>query len=242
MPTKKTCKTCGVSQPLSNYHMNGAYYRGSCKQCYSQQCKQYAAAHAPEIKQWKKKNYAENRDTYLASAKKFYQDNPEKARERIERIEKWQRENPDKVKSHKGRWRVSNPKYGGAWAARKMKDPEFAQKKRDCARDHRKKNPDLYRAKKAKRRAYILSSPGSFTKADIKEKFSAQSGLCVYCGHDLRDTGYHADHRIPLSKGGTNDSGNIQLTCPKCNLRKRDMMPEDFKAMCQSASSLSGSA
>jgi 5-methylcytosine-specific restriction endonuclease McrA len=47
-----------------------------------------------------------------------------------------------------------------------------------------------------------------------------QGGICACgCGRSLA-LGYHIDHRIALSKGGTNWPWNLQLLAPVCNLKK----------------------
>lgn len=61
---------------------------------------------------------------------------------------------------------------------------------------------------------------GSFTKDDVRSLLVGQSFRCNHCRGDLRVVGYHVDHVLPVSKGGTNDANNLQLLCPKCNLRK----------------------
>jgi len=38
----------------------------------------------------------------------------------------------------------------------------------------------------------------------------------------------HADHYIPLAKGGSNRRENIVCSCASCNLSKNDKLPEDF--------------
>lgn len=50
-------------------------------------------------------------------------------------------------------------------------------------------------------------------------------GHCVYCGCRLTLTNgyansYHADHVLPVTKGGTNDIGNLVPACANCNSRK----------------------
>lgn len=42
---------------------------------------------------------------------------------------------------------------------------------------------------------------------------------CVICGSD---ESLCVDHIVPMSKGGSDDLGNLQLLCRPCNSRKRD--------------------
>jgi 5-methylcytosine-specific restriction endonuclease McrA len=52
-------------------------------------------------------------------------------------------------------------------------------------------------------------------------------GKCVSCG---ATTDLHFDHKIPWSRGGTNNENNIQLMCGSCNRRKGavDISDEDW--------------
>jgi hypothetical protein len=43
---------------------------------------------------------------------------------------------------------------------------------------------------------------------------------CQVCGKHLQDEDLEFDHRIPLSKGGSSDEYNIQVTCIDCNRSK----------------------
>lgn len=52
-------------------------------------------------------------------------------------------------------------------------------------------------------------------------------GTCCNCYRDVSgllniNGKIHLDHVIPLNKGGTNDTSNIQLLCETCNLKKSD--------------------
>ena len=45
--------------------------------------------------------------------------------------------------------------------------------------------------------------------------------ICVYCGTAPSTT---VDHRIPLSKGGSNDYTNLVGACSACNSKKKDKL------------------
>lgn len=45
---------------------------------------------------------------------------------------------------------------------------------------------------------------------------------CQICRKHLRDDEVEFDHIIPLSKGGSSEEHNIQLTCFECNRDKKD--------------------
>ena len=56
-----------------------------------------------------------------------------------------------------------------------------------------------------------------------------QVGKCVYCGVRLTMAMSHIDHITPIAQGGTNDDWNLQLLCPKCNLRKGDRNDREYR-------------
>ncbi|HMN15956.1 MAG TPA: HNH endonuclease signature motif containing protein [Bellilinea sp.] len=73
----------------------------------------------------------------------------------------------------------------------------------------------------------MLAAPGSFTKEDISLAYESQKGKCWYCQCELNGT-YHVDHRIPLSRGGSNDPANLVLACPSCNMSKGNKFPHEW--------------
>jgi 5-methylcytosine-specific restriction endonuclease McrA len=58
-----------------------------------------------------------------------------------------------------------------------------------------------------------------------KEVFKRDGYKCVECGA-RRDDGatLHVDHKIPVSKGGTDELDNLQTLCSDCNLNKSDVI------------------
>lgn len=50
--------------------------------------------------------------------------------------------------------------------------------------------------------------------------------ICQYCGHPAPDG--HVDHKIPLSRGGTDSLDNLVWACPDCNLSKSNKTPQEW--------------
>jgi 5-methylcytosine-specific restriction endonuclease McrA len=84
-------------------------------------------------------------------------------------------------------------------------------------------DPSLERNKSAKRRA----AKGILPKDIVKRLLVLQQWKCRCCGESL-ESGYHLDHIIPLSRGGTNSKENVQLLLPKCNQQKYTLTMEEF--------------
>lgn len=94
-------------------------------------------------------------------------------------------------------------------------------------RRRRAERPEHYRAIVSRSRAKRLRAPGRHTAADVRRIYANQHGLCYWCRVPVGDR-YHVDHVIPLSRGGSDDAGNLVVACPSCNLRKHAKMPSEF--------------
>lgn len=75
------------------------------------------------------------------------------------------------------------------------------------------------------RKSRVKGAEGKFTFDEIVGLFRDQQGYCFHCGIDIILTGYHIDHWIPISRGGSNWIENLRLLCPTCNLRKHNKLP-----------------
>ena len=59
------------------------------------------------------------------------------------------------------------------------------------------------------------------------EIYTQQKGLCWWCSKFV-GLSFEIDHRVPLTKGGTNDPGNIVVSCHECNKGKKDKNAWEF--------------
>lgn len=139
--------------------------------------------------------------------RKRHQEHPEYKR-------KWYLEHADQMCAHLRKLRQENP------------EPFRAK-----YRKWRQENPEKRRALEHKRRARIKGNGGSYTVEELHDLWHKQNGFCYYCGELLYKTlnsVYHIEHKIPISKGGSNDISNIALSCAECNFRKHDKTDEEF--------------
>lgn len=127
----------------------------------------------------------------------------EHSKEAVQRVKEWRERNPKGRHAH--------------YAANKDKIVQRVA-------EWNASNPDGARTRSRNYRAKLNAAEGSHTRQEIEALYQRQEGKCVYCSKPLK-TKYHADHIVPLSRGGSNWITNIQLTCGPCNNRKRAADP-----------------
>ena len=108
--------------------------------------------------------------------------------------------NKEKISQYRKMWSMNN--HPLQWSYQVKWNVRNKLKLRTCA---------------AKRRALLLGG-GSHTDEDIMMILRSQRGLCNLCGIKL--VKFDVDHIIPISKGGSNNSENLQILCRTCNVRK----------------------
>lgn len=235
--TYKVCKCCQQAKPLSSFgpfkksrdRLN--YY---CKPCHAARSKSWVTANkdaaAAKQKKYREKDkaigveaayrkayYAKNREVLRAKQKDAYYQRTEDQKERIRQI------------NREYLARNSSAIYARRRAT-KLTQKQM-ERRRELARSWYKKNQQrviIDKLAKSHHRRVLLAAAGgvAFTRKDIERIYVLQKGCCAFCRKRLKK--YHVDHRMPVSKGGDNTSGNIEILCPSCNLRKSNKLPHVF--------------
>lgn len=141
----------------------------------------------------------------------YRNNNLEKARESSLN---WNKSNPQKMRETQKRWRANNPE------AKKRSNREWEKKNPEAHTKIRRRATVKYRALKA-------NAIGDFTSKDIDTLYKSQLGKCWWCAKKLNGV-FEIDHRIALSRGGTNWPNNLCLVCKHCNTSKRDKLPYEW--------------
>lgn len=55
--------------------------------------------------------------------------------------------------------------------------------------------------------------------------------VCFYCGEGVRRSDRRIEHKVPVSRGGTNDYENLALSCDDCDWRKHWLTADEFIAV-----------
>ena len=137
----------------------------------------------------------------------------------------WLKRHPEKARAAAKKWNHANP------------EKRREQQRRDRARDpekHKLKlaayhaaHPEVVRLKSVAYRARKANAAGRFSGRQWADLLAHYRGRCGYCGAEER---LQADHRIPLSRGGSNDISNIMPACSSCNTRKARSTEGEFRA------------
>lgn len=90
---------------------------------------------------------------------------------------------------------------------------------------HMKKRIDEWKAVKGKRYFRLRILARLCWKTHILRFMSriiwrSQVGVCDFCGKKVNPKNWHADHLVPLSKGGNHTHRNLAVTHPKCNMSR----------------------
>ena len=134
---------------------------------------------------------------------------------------RWALKNKDKVNARSRRWNTKNAE------AKRNTNANYREKNQPLINERRRKkralDPSGDRLQTAKRR----KAKGTLPKDIVVTLLQRQNYKCVCCNVSLV-AGYHLDHIVPISRGGSNTADNVQLLTPTCNLQKYNLTLEEF--------------
>jgi len=201
-----------MATDLEKRERQKAYYLANRDRIIARVCER-AREKAPEIKAykqaWQAKNaeriaakkrvyQAEHRDDISAYNKARYasRSNAVKAT-----VKAYRDANPEKVRAVVRAWCVAN-----------------RERLRAAKRAWALENPACSRASSNARRARERGA--RIGTIDFKSVLNASGGVCGICGEAIADAPFHFDHIIPLARGGSHTTDNIQVAHARCNLSK----------------------
>jgi len=167
----------------------------------------YHRSHPRDRRAYNAARYAAQTARICAAVAAYRKANPEKTRATIIA---WRKANPGKMRAAMAAWAAANPEKSRA---------------RNAA--WRKRHPETVKANNSNEAARRRGAKGRHTTEEVRKVLSRQKYLCAVCRKSIK-AGYHKDHIIPVSQGGSNYIRNIQLLCPKCNLKKGKKHPIKF--------------
>ncbi len=215
----KRCYACTQSFPampeyFSRNKRNKDGLHDACKACDRAKRRAYAATHKEQESQSRKLFREKNEDRLREEQKQFRASHKEQIA-----AGKRQQQQGEVYKTYQKRYYEEHKE-----AIHVQQRDLYIANREHAIEKQRRYNKTLQgkmvsKAQRQRRKAQKRKAGGSYTSQELREQFQRQKARCYYCKAKLAKV-WHADHVIPLSKGGTNDIGNIVIACQTCNLRK----------------------
>ena len=155
---------------------------------------------------------------------------------RITQTAAWRDKNRDHIRSYN----ASRPGRGGGrrparYATKAEADRAWrvahVERKRALDAAWKRAHPERCREyaliNASRRRALKNGNGGSHTVEEWRDKCALLGNVCIYCGEAKPLT---RDHKIPLTRGGSDDITNIVPACRPCNTRKLNRTAHEFLA------------
>ena len=176
-------------------------------------------------------NFGKNKYGYNARCKecdkKYLKEYREKRKDYLKKYkEEWYWKNKEEINA-------KNKEYYYKNKEKMLKiNAEYRKNNRDKMneynRKYAKKNLKKLLIKTHKRRAKVKNNGGSYSFEQWKECLEFFNYRCAYSGKRLKEEITHADHIIPISKGGTSYIFNICPCLDKVNFSKNNSYLEEW--------------
>lgn len=199
---EKPCTRCLSVKPLAAFAPQKLGWLGTTAECKS-------------CRQLRNREYRTSHPDKVkeSSRRGYFRNNPTLRRKRAE----WSKNNPEKRKLQAQRYYYRNRE-------------KIKVKQRVYLPQHRAKNRATYLLAKARRRGNEKHAAGVCSPDQWKAKCDLWSWRCYLCGCQLSEKTVTIDHRIPISRGGSNWPANLAPACLNCNASKRDRTELEHQA------------
>jgi hypothetical protein len=232
-----SCSNPDCKQPNPQPKKNFTCGRKQCKSCVAARNKEWRKLNDKELKEkdaqeyWQdieksrrlnRESYQRRKEKIIAQKKAAYAKNREAERDKARKRYRLNREArlAQKKDYHAKNKKQQNEKSKQYYAGHKAESRAYKV-------EWRKANPHKVRASAARRRKFVKGVPNSYTGEQFEKLLERYKHRCHWCGKKIVGSP-HADHLIPLAKGGSNEISNIVPSCARCNLQKQAKMPWEF--------------
>lgn len=190
--TQKACSVCHSVKPLAEFSPQRLGKHGTTASC--KVCRRELTSI------WRKANPAKVQD----SSRKEYQKNKDARRARRKA---WAKKNPEMANAQQQRYYYKNRE--SVLRRHKIAGKKYAQQNRPKMREI-----------VMRRYRRIKDAAGFYSFEQWLAKGAYHGWRCYLCGLELSPLSAETDHKIPVSRGGTNWLANIAPVCTPCNMSK----------------------
>lgn len=174
----------------------------------------YRERHPEVVNRWAR----QNPDRIKASVQRSRERNRDKIRERQRALNKLNRTDPvrrERLRKHR------QASYQRHKAYRDAKNKAWIEQNRDRALFNK-------RLRERRRNVFKNKAVGKCSWQQWLDRIQFYGWRCAYCFVGLSLKTVEVDHRMPISRGGSNWPSNLVPCCESCNCSKRNRTPHEF--------------
>lgn len=142
-----------------------------------------------------------------------------------EKQREWEQANRERRREARKARDHANPQPAREKALRHLAKPGVREKVAARAKAAKARPEERERLAINKQNRRARTAGRKLSRGITAKLMELQRGRCAGCACDLRESGHHLDHRVPLALGGEHADHNMQLLCPPCNRRKNAKDP-----------------
>jgi 5-methylcytosine-specific restriction endonuclease McrA len=193
-----------------------------CKGCVARN----RLANLAAIKESKKIYREQNREKVCAGMRDWYHNRCDKRRH-TQQNKQWRKNNPFRYKELNREYYTANRERFMTYGRQRYLENRLQIL--EAQKTYYQANAARWRIHGQTRRARTRAADGVFTFEQWQGKLAYYGHRCYLCNTSLEGQIIHIEHRIPVSRGGTNWLANVAPACPTCNLRKGAKTEREFR-------------